>query len=76
MKATRTTTPEMLRSMATVKLLDLWEATGAMKYTPELAIIRHWLLDELEIRNPVGFYAWLDQEPAAKDEELRRFITK
>lgn len=47
MKATRTATPEMLRSMATEKLLDLWEATGAMKYTPELAIIRHWLLDEL-----------------------------
>ena len=76
MKATRTTTPEMLRSMATEKLLDLWEATDNMNYTPKLPIVRGWLLDELEIRNPVGFYACLDQEPAAKDKELRQFITK
>ena len=65
----------MMQSMTTEKLLDLWEATNNMNYAPELPIVRGWLLDELEIRNPVGFYAWLDQEPAAKDEELRRFVT-
>ncbi len=75
MKTTRTITPEALRSMATGKLLDLWEITNGMKYTPELPIVRSWLLDELEIRNPTGFTAWLDQK-VPKDEELRRFITK
>ena len=68
--------PEALRRLPTGKLLDLWETTDAIKYTPELTVVRGWLLDELEIRNPTGFNAWLDQKPAAKDEDLRRFITK
>ena len=62
--------------MATERLLDLWEITNGMKYTPELAIVRGWLLDELEIRNPAGFEAWLNKEPAARNEDLRQFITK
>lgn len=75
MKTTKTTTPEALRRSSTEKLLDLWEATDSMKYTPELPIVRGWLLNELEIRNPAGFNAWLDQD-APRDEDLRRFMTK
>lgn len=73
-KTTGITTPEALRNMATGKLLDLWETTSSMRYTPELPIVRGWLLDELEIRNPAGFNAWLNQETAVRDEDLRRFI--
>ena len=74
-KITPTITPEALRSMTTERILDLWEITNGMKHTPELAIVRGWLLDELEIRNPAGFNAWLDQK-VPRDEDLRRFITK
>lgn len=70
----RYTTPAVIKSSSTEKLLDLWEATDALNINrPEVPIVRGWLMDEIARRNPEGFDAWLEQD-APEDLELRRFI--
>lgn len=75
MQISKYPSPLLLKEASTGKLLELWEVTNTAKYSPMLAIVRGWLLDEMEIRNPAGFNAWLDQD-APRDEDLRRFMTK
>lgn len=66
--------PEVLKSSSTEKLLDLWEATDALDINkPEVPVVRGWLMDEIERRNPEGFDAWIEQD-APEDLELRWFI--
>lgn len=65
--------PDSLHTLSLEKLLTLWENTEHL-HTPELPIIRGWLMDELERRNPEGFSAWLDQD-APEDRDLRRFLS-
>lgn len=72
MNTSRYATPEAIKASSTKKLLDLWELTEASN-SPELAIVRGWLMDEIERRNPEGFDAWLDQD-TPEDADLRRFI--
>ena len=54
-------------------MMDLAHAANKA-YNPGLPMVRGWILDELEKRNPVSFSAWLEQD-APRDEELYRFMT-
>lgn len=74
MNTSRYATPAVIKSSSTEKLLDLWETTDALNANnPEVPIVRGWLMDEIERRNPEGFDAWLEQD-APEDTDLRRFI--
>lgn len=64
---------EMISNSTLADLFDEWELTTHIN-KPEIAIVRGWLMDEFELRNPQGFDAWLDQEEPT-DETLRDFIT-
>lgn len=63
---------ETLKNSSLEKLLDLWELTDTLK-GPQVPTVRGWLMDEIERRNPDGFYAWLDQD-APEDQDLRRYV--
>ena len=66
---------EMLSNATLGDLLDEWELTSSIDDTGiSIAIVRGWLMDELESRNPEAFGAWLDQDDAT-DESLREFMT-
>ena len=69
-----TATPEQITTASLETLVDLWEATEAAPLTPEMPTVRGWLMDELERRNPEGFNAWLEHEPALEDKDLRKYI--
>lgn len=64
--------PEKLRGLTLDQLLNAWESTEFL-HTPETPIVRGWLMDELERRNPEAFSAWLDQD-APEDSQLRQYI--
>ena len=64
---------EMLSNATLGDLLDEWELTSSINDTG-IFIVRGWLMDELESRNPEAFNAWLDQDDAT-DESLREFMT-
>lgn len=49
------TTPAHVKNASTKQLLELWELTEQMALSPELPIVRGWLMDELEARDPEGF---------------------
>lgn len=66
-------TPKQITTASLEALIDLWEATETAPLTPELAVVRGWLMDELERRNPSGFNAWLEQD-APEDIDLRKYI--
>ena len=65
--------PETLKSYSLEKLVSLWEATTETPFSLDLAIVRGWLMDEIESRNPDGFGAWLDRD-APEDTDLRKYI--
>ena len=56
------TTPAHVKNASTKQLLELWELTEQMALSPELTIVRGWLMDELEARDPEGFDRWMDSE--------------
>lgn len=64
---------EMLANSTLGDLLDEWELTSNIN-DPKIAIVRGWLMDELESRNPEAFNAWLDQD-APEDNRLREYMT-
>lgn len=65
--------PEMLKMRSTGRLIELWEQTENAAYSEELPIVRGWLMDEFDRRNPTGFNAWLDQE-MPEDKDLRDYM--
>ena len=54
---TKSKAPAHIKNASTKKLLELWDLTENMKHSQELAIVRGWLMDELEARDPEGFDA-------------------
>ena len=60
-----------LASETTKKLIELWELTTD-NTSPEAPVVRGWLMDEIEARNPAGFAAWLDTDAA--DDTLKNYI--
>lgn len=60
----------MLKGRTTAQLLEDWEETerAPMPMTPELALVRGWIMDELEARDPEAFETWLEQNTASPRE--------
>lgn len=51
-----------LANRTTEQLLLDWELTEALPMTPELPIVRGWIMDELERRDAKAFDAWSEDE--------------
>ena len=58
---------KLVATRTTAQLLNDWDMTEAafMNHNSdikEVAIVRGWLMDELEKRDPEAFDAWMDDE--------------
>ena len=62
-------THDHIKSASIKQLLELWALTERMALSPGLPIVRGWLMDELEARDPEGFEAWMDSEDNAASPE-------
>lgn len=51
-----------LAARTTEQLVLDWELTEALPMTPELPIVRGWLMDEFQRRNPEAYEAWIDDD--------------
>lgn len=60
-------TPARVKNASTKQLLMLWDLTESMDRSPELPIVRGWLMDELEARDPEGFDEWMDSDDPNAD---------
>lgn len=67
--------PAIIAKLTNEQLLKAWETTEFLSTSPETAITRGWIMDELEKRNPSAFNAWMDSE-SPEDSTLRRYFTE
>lgn len=51
-----------LAARTTEQLVLDWELTEVLPMTPELPIVRGWLMDEFQRRNPAAYEAWSDDD--------------
>lgn len=51
-----------LADRTTEQLVMDWELTEALPMTPELPIVRGWIMDEFQRRNPEAYDAWSDDD--------------
>lgn len=75
MKTETAPAPAIIAKLTNEQLLNAWEMTEFLAISPETAITRGWIMDELEKRNPSAFNAWLDSE-TPEDSALRRYFTE
>ena len=67
----KNTTPAHVKNASTKQLLELWELTESMERSPELPVVRGWLRDGLEARDPEGFDRWMDcDDPNADPKDF------
>lgn len=67
---------KMLLSLRSTKdLVEDFIFAGFMEMTPEVPIVRGWIMDELQRRNPKAFNAWLDSEDGT-DASLRKYFRR
>lgn len=51
----------LLAGRSTVSIIEMWELTEAVtKPNRDLAMVRGWLMEELERRDPLAYNAWID----------------
>lgn len=62
---------KILKQRTTRQLLDLWEMTTTNN-DPHIPTVRGWIMDELSLRFPKAFDAWLDSD--TDDATLRQYI--
>lgn len=60
-----------LKAMATTDLIDTFIKTGESKDS-NIYIVRGWLMDELEERDPEAFDRWLESD-FNNDEDITKF---
>ncbi|MGN0995705.1 MAG: hypothetical protein ACI4PG_02245 [Candidatus Ventricola sp.] len=51
-----------LASRTTEQLVQDWELTDVLPMTPELPIVRGWIMDEFKRRDPAAYDAWCDDD--------------
>lgn len=54
------TIEQKIARFSIAELISLYEHTEKLEITNELAVVRGWLMNELEARNPEAFDAWLE----------------
>lgn len=60
-----------LSSRTTAQLILDWELTEILPMTPELPIVRGWIMDEFERRDQIAFDAWSeDEDPDASPPQV------
>lgn len=64
---------EMIANATLADLIDEWELTTNIN-KPEISIVRGWLMDEFEKRNPQAFEKWLDSD-FPEDSTLKDYMT-
>lgn len=52
----------MISTRTTEQLMADWELTEIAPMSAELPIVRGWIMDELESRDPEAYDAWMDDE--------------
>lgn len=62
---------EILENATLAELLDELELTSGIR-TEEVAMVRDWIMDEIERRVPEAFNKWIDD--MADDSELKYYI--
>ena len=65
-------TLENIKKMTLAQLVELFTMTGRL-VSSECYIVRGWLMDAIEEKNPEGFSNWLDSENC-DDAELAMFV--
>jgi hypothetical protein len=68
------TTQAQLNDMGTEKLVELFEETDKQKMTPELGMVRGWIIDVLEQRDAQAFETWIFS--GIVDDSPREFFIK
>ena len=63
---------DILHNMTMEQLVEQFEATERIN-DRNISIVRGWLMDEIENRNPEGFDAWLDSENP-EDNRVRNYV--
>ena len=63
---------DLLKAQTIEQLVTQFELTETqnLKHTP---MVRGWLMDEMNERNPEGFNNWLESE-TCDDKELRKYM--
>lgn len=62
---------EILENATLAELIDELELTSGIR-TEEVAMVRDWIMDEIERRVPEAFNKWIDD--MADDSELKYYI--
>ena len=77
MKYSSIQTPEIIKLLSTGQLVEMFITTGQLvdagHPNPYMYDLRGWIMDELEIRDPDAFNAWLDSDDN-EDAGLRKYI--
>lgn len=63
----------IIKTKTTRFLIDSFVCTGWCD-DPDAPIVRGWIMDELQIRNPEAFEAWLDGDDWMHDESLYKYF--
>lgn len=75
-KATICKAANMLKERTNESLLEIWEMTATMKPTPSNAILRGWIMTELERRFPESMDYFYDNCEQLEDTDLRKIISE
>jgi len=52
---------QIIKTASIEELCKLFEETNN-RYEPKIPIVRGWIMDELEKRDPIAFLRWIDTE--------------
>lgn len=58
---------QMIKNLSMKALLEQWALTEVIN-DANIPMVRGWLMDELEARNPEAFDKWIDDYEAAPDK--------
>ena len=60
-----------LRKMSLEQLVGRFELTSKMEASVELAMVRGWLMDAIEERNPEGYNRWIEN---SDEDDVRAYV--
>lgn len=63
---------ELISKRTDKELIRDWKVLDTQKVTPEIAVVRGWLMDEIEKRFPEAFDKWL--ENCEKNNNIEDYI--
>jgi len=63
----------LISSRTNAQLIQDWVAIETMEMSTEIAMVRGWLMDEIEKRFPAEFDKWM--ENCMEDDDIRNYVT-